>query len=147
MIQEKLLRAIAIRDGLTDGTIPKAQRENCAVELYRHEIWNYQHIANICGGNYYTIRRMLAKEKYQLKPLPDSVTGGKFNPATLDLILLLVGNVARNEEPSRELVGKIANMGTSTRVLSRLTGITIGRILYAQSQYEKENKEITLDNL
>lgn len=81
--------------------------------LAAHGLWSRRQIMAITGAGEYRVRLAVGKVDR---------TGGRFNPDTLDLLLELFEIQDQNEQ-NPHLIALIIDMGTSARMLSRLSGI------------------------
>lgn len=127
-----LLDAIYVRNECRSGIRPRTWIAEQIDRLAREKNWSPSQIAAIVGYAPQTVRKRIG-------PLESKPEGGKLDPAALDILLALMGNV--NAEQQGNLLTAAIATGTSTRLIARVTGIPLGTVLYRQRLAKKENAD------
>lgn len=107
------------------ATFDAEQQERAIVKLAGHELWSMAQIAAIVGVPKHHVYKLVTKTDH---------TGGKFNPASIELILEEIANKDRNE-PNRALTARILADGTSSYMLEKLTGQDVSTIKWRALQH------------
>ena len=102
------------------GAHSDADLDKAAEALMGQGLWSLSNIALILGTNMRQVTQRVSKS--------DS-TGGRLNPATLELIVE-ESRLADLGESNPLLTAKIAEMGTSWTFLAKLLGQTQGQVRY-----------------
>lgn len=100
-----------------DGHGPE-WRQAAIRRLARRGVWSLAHVSAISGVGMHEVRRTVTKTDH---------TGGRFNPATLSLIAEELA-LRDGGEVNDALTATIVSMGTSPLLLSRLLGVSVGKI-------------------
>lgn len=99
------------------GNVSPAWRLEAVETLASHKLWSLTQIVAISGVPMHDVRRIASKKSH---------TGGRFNPATLQLILELF-DLTSLERTNDNLVARIVQEGTSVGMLARIIGAPVGR--------------------
>lgn len=126
--QMRVIEALALRNAVRSNQKSKDWIIEQIDKMCAENFWNSTHIANFTGFS----RSFVSNRKSSGR----SKVAGRLDITTLDVILELTGDV---EEPARStLIRTVIATGTSTTLLSVLTGISLGTILYQQRTMKKE---------
>jgi len=122
------MEAIVLRNDVRSNQKSKEWIIEQVEKFSEQNFWSPTHIASLTGFS----RAFVSHRKSGRR----SEVSGKLDVATLDVILQLTGNL---EDPARgTLIRGVVATGTSTKLLSVLTGISLGTILYQQRTMKKE---------
>jgi predicted XRE-type DNA-binding protein len=130
----ELLFAINTRNQIASNMLTIDEMHEKVLALIEREHWNNAQIAEITRF----ARQTVAKIARNGGKEPKRVGGGKLNRACLDILYQLASTWATDESASVPLLQAAISTGTGTRLISRLTGVTIGRVLYAQRNMKEE---------
>lgn len=110
--------------------VKKVEWRQAAIRrLARHGMWSLAHIQAITGVGMKEVRRTVTKSDH---------TGGRFNPATLSLIVEEF-DMRQGGGVNDALTTAIVDMGTSPLLLSRILGVSVGRIRAQLARYQRES--------
>jgi hypothetical protein len=112
------------------GLHPDDQLDDLVGTLEAHELWSMRHVAGIIGVDLSQVVKRMTKT---------SRSGGRFNPATLPLILEEI-ELAKTKEQNPLLTAEIWSRGTSPGFLARLIGQPVSTVQWraARGREEKE---------
>lgn len=133
----ELLFAINTRNQIATGLLSTEERQAKAVALIRRGHWNNTQVAEITRFSRQAIGKFARREGVE-KTRRD--IGGSLDRGCLDILYQLAAEWALTGEANLNLLQAAVSTGTGTRLISRLTGVTIGRVLYAQRAMKKERK-------
>lgn len=114
----------------TAGLHPDAQVPDLVAKLAEQGLWSMQQIAKIVGVDIQRVRRHMSKP---------TRTGGRFNPATLPLIIEEL-ELAKTGESNPLLTAEIWNRGTSPGFLATLLGQPVSTVQWRAAR-GREMKE------
>lgn len=132
----KVLAAVNLRNRCATGLESVDWIKEQAAALVEAGFWNESQIAEICGLTRQAVSTM-ARRGEAVRPA-ERPQGGKLVAGALDAILELQGQVKSGRGYSREILRRVISTGTSTKLISRLTDIPIGTILYEQRKLKEE---------
>lgn len=131
---QHLVRAIAIRGEVDRGTLDKKQVVDRVKALARDGCFSDAQIAAIVRySRGWVVGHTRAVRAASGLPSP---AGGVLERDSLDLLLTLTGDLP--EDQRANLLQAVIGMGTGTRLISRLTGVTLGTVLYQQRRMKGE---------
>lgn len=136
-IEEVLVDAIAVRDMVASGLQDRSWTRAQIIRLVEAGWWSDGQVAAITG---YTRQAVGSICRDAVRPSP-APQGGTLASGALDLLLTLRGATSQGEDPNASLLSTAIATGTSTKLISRLTGIRLGQVLYCQRKM-KENEEV-----
>jgi hypothetical protein len=90
-------------------------------------LWSMAQVALFTGAKPTLVRRVMSKTDH---------SGGRINPASLDLLLEMIALNDRNER-NTALVAKIIDDGTSSYMVAKLVGRPVATVKWLAAQYRK----------
>lgn len=137
--QKRIITAISVRDKCRSGLVDKQWVNERTIELIRDGFWSDGQIAAIIGWTrayvWYQRRKMGLADDHQ------PAQRGILVPASLDILLEVSALSGKLTAAQRALIREAIRMGTSTKLLSVLTGLSLGQILYIQRGMKEEGSE------
>jgi hypothetical protein len=127
-----LLEAIALRDAVRAGRMSRREIQERVRREFTAGTWSRGQLAAIVG---YTEQGVGGIIRGAVRPSQRPV-GGHLAVGTLDLALQLRGAVTREQE--RNLLDTCITLGTSTRLLARMTGRPLSTVAYRKARMKKE---------
>jgi len=132
--QQALLDAIYVRNKVNSGMADRQWIVEQIVRLASEEVWTDPQIGAIVGYAPGSVRRQVVRANARVGQKP--IEGGKLNASALDLMLTLTGDV--NKVQQANLLTETIKTGTSTKLIARVTGISLGLVLYQQRKLKKD---------
>lgn len=134
----KLLDAINVRNEVDKGVRSKEWVEEQAQRLISEGFWSDGQVASIISYSSAwvgKVRRDTGARSPEERP-----GGGTLNRVSLDALLELS---SPDSGPIRgTLIRAVISDGTGTRLISRLTGVPLGQVLYQQRKMKKEAENV-----
>lgn len=125
---QTLLEAIALRDAVRAGRMSRTEIQHRVRQEFVAGNWSRGQIATIVGYTSQGVGSIVSGlQEPQERPV-----GGKLDLGALDLALLFYG--AQTRDQRRNLLDACIRTGTSTRLLSRITGAPLSTISYRRSR-------------
>lgn len=132
-----ILDAINVRNRVRSGLDGPEWVRQQLIRLVEEGLWSDPQIAALCQYARQSVAKIAAGvERPAQRPM-----GGALDVGSLDLILELRGAVVRGVDPSPLLIQGVIKTGTSTKLVSRLTGISLGVVLYQQRKMQSSTEE------
>lgn len=128
--QKRIITAIGVRDRCRSGLVDKAWVNARTHEFIEDGFWSDGQIAAIIGWTRAYVwhqRRKLGKSEGHAP-----AQRGVLVPSSLDILLEVSALSGKLTAQQRALLGEAVRMGTSTKLIAVLTGLSLGQILYIQ---------------
>lgn len=129
--QAQIMEALAIRNRVDLGFVDRPERHETVSRLIVEGLWSDRQIASIMKltpGYVYS----LGHDSRALRAASPASGAGRLDRGSLDLLLELSAITGELTDGNRALLRACLSTGTGSRLVSHLTGISLGAILYVQ---------------
>jgi len=126
--------AVNCRDRIASGAYAPEEVPVLIHRMIDDGFWSNAQIASIVGWRRQAVGKMARDAQRLSKPLRN----GTLHAGALDVILLLQQQARAGTGTNDLLLSAAVSTGTSTKLISHLTGISLGKVLYQKRKLTNE---------